>query len=223
MVLGVLCGLRKKYTTLEKWLKAWVRSTLIWFLTPTCSYTATGRAIFTDLVHLKCSLYLCFTVVYVTLHRISRNKVNAHTQHVVTRSHTNGMTSLPWGSDSNRLFLVNGWPSHANGWHNRLVNRKLFENGKSLVYVFLSKVTNIKSLNGCNNKTCLVYNPSSLYKKTVFALHVYSSTHIYAILSFNTAEIDSPFGWTVPSWIIPHLSKEVEEGFALHHTRSLSY
>ena len=31
-------------------------------MTPTCSYTekyATGRAIVTDLVHLKCSLYLC--------------------------------------------------------------------------------------------------------------------------------------------------------------------
>ena len=38
MVLGVVCGLRKEYTTLGKWLKAWVRSTLIWFLTPTCSY-----------------------------------------------------------------------------------------------------------------------------------------------------------------------------------------
>ena len=34
-------------------------------LTPTCSNTATGRAIFTDLVHLKCSLHLCFTIVYV--------------------------------------------------------------------------------------------------------------------------------------------------------------
>ena len=65
MVLGVVCGLRKEYTTLGIWLKAWVRSTFIWFLTPTCSYTATGRAIFTDLVHLKCSLYLCFTIVYI--------------------------------------------------------------------------------------------------------------------------------------------------------------
>ena len=65
MVLGVVCSLRKEYTTLGKWLKAWVRSTLICFLTPTCSYTATGRAIFTDLVHLKCSLYLCFTIVNV--------------------------------------------------------------------------------------------------------------------------------------------------------------
>ena len=37
-------------------------------MTPTCSYTekyATGRAIFTDLVHLKCSLYLCCMIVYV--------------------------------------------------------------------------------------------------------------------------------------------------------------
>ena len=68
-----------------------------------------------------------------------------------------------------------------------------------------------------------MYNPSSLYEKTVFALNVYSSARIYAILSFNKAEIDSPFGWTVRSWIIPLLSKEVEEGFALHHTRSLSY
>ena len=57
----------------------------------------------------------------------------------------------------------------------------------------------------------------------MFALHVYSSARIYAILSFNKAEIDSPFGLTVPSWIIPHLSKEVEEGFSLLHTRSLSY
>ena len=32
MVLGAVCGLRKEYTTLGKWLKAWVRSTLIWFL-----------------------------------------------------------------------------------------------------------------------------------------------------------------------------------------------
>ena len=31
MVLGVVCGIRKEYTTLGKWLKAWVRSTLIWF------------------------------------------------------------------------------------------------------------------------------------------------------------------------------------------------
>ena len=45
MVLGVVCGLRKEYTTLGKWLKALVRSTSIWFLTPTCNYTATGRAI----------------------------------------------------------------------------------------------------------------------------------------------------------------------------------
>ena len=45
-----------------------------------------------------------------------------------------------------------------------------------------------------NNKTFRVYNPSSLYEKTVFALNVYSSARIYAILSFNKAEIDSPFG-----------------------------
>ena len=87
-----------------------------------------------------------------------------------------------WGSHSNGLFLANGWPSRSNGWHKRLVNGKPFENGKSLVYVFPYKVTNIKSL-----------------------------------------IMDSPFSWTVPSWIIPHLSKEVEEGFALHHARSLSY
>ena len=31
MVLGVVCGLRKEYTTIGNWLKAWVRSTLIWF------------------------------------------------------------------------------------------------------------------------------------------------------------------------------------------------
>ena len=31
-------------------------------------------------------------------------------------------------------------------------------------------------------------------EKTVFALHVCSSARIYAILSFNKAEIDSPFG-----------------------------
>ena len=115
-----------------------------------------------------------------------------------------------WGSHSNRLFLANGWPSRSNGWHKRLVDGKPFEKGKSLVYIFPYKVTNIKFHNGCNNKTFRVYNPSSLYEKTVSALHVYSSARIYAILSFNKAEIDSPFGWTVPSWIIPHLSKEVD-------------
>ena len=56
---------KRSDTTLGKWLKARVRSTLIWFLTPTCSYTTTGRAIFIDLVHLKCSLYLCFAIVFV--------------------------------------------------------------------------------------------------------------------------------------------------------------
>ena len=50
MFLGVVCGIRKEYKTLGKWLKAWVCSILIWFLTLTCSYTATGRVIFTDLV-----------------------------------------------------------------------------------------------------------------------------------------------------------------------------
>ena len=35
-----------------------------------------------------------------------------------------------------------------------------------------------------------VYNPSSPYEKTVFALHINSSACIYAILSFNKAEID---------------------------------
>ena len=61
------------------------------------------------------------------------------------------------------------------------------------MYVFPYKVTNIKSHNGCNNKTFRVHHPSSPYEKTVFALHVYSSAHIYAILSFNKAEVDSPF------------------------------
>ena len=102
-----------------------------------------------------------------------------------------------WGSHSNRLFVANGWPIRLNSWHKQFVNGKPFEKGKSLVFVFLSKVTNIKSLNGCNNKTCWMYNHSSLYEKTVFALHVYSSARIYAILSFNTAEIDSPFGWSL--------------------------
>ena len=128
-----------------------------------------------------------------------------------------------WGSHSNRLFLVNGRRMRSNGWHKPLVNGKPFENGKSLVYVFPSKVTNIKSLImavitrrfgcitllHCTRKPCLHW--------------MFIVARIYAILSFNKAEIDSPFGWTVPCWIIPHLSKEVEEGFALHHTRSFSY
>ena len=53
--------------------------------------------------------------------------------------------------------------------------------------VFPSKVTNIKSHNGCNNKTfhcarkpCLCY--------------MFIVAHIYAILSVNKAEIDGPFG-----------------------------
>ena len=33
----------------------------------------------------------------VALHGISRNKVNARTRHVITRSHANGMTRLPCG------------------------------------------------------------------------------------------------------------------------------
>ena len=33
----------------------------------------------------------------VTLHGVSRNKVNARTRHVITRSHANGMTRLPCG------------------------------------------------------------------------------------------------------------------------------
>ena len=51
-----------------------------------------------------------------------------------------------WGSHLNRLFLVNGRQMRSNGWHKLLVNGKPFENGKSLVHVFPSKVTNIKSL-----------------------------------------------------------------------------
>ena len=34
--------------------------------------------------------------MYVTLHGVSGNKVNAHTLHVITRSHAIDMTYLPW-------------------------------------------------------------------------------------------------------------------------------
>ena len=44
MVLGVVCGLRKECTTPGKWLKVWILSTLIWFLTPIHGYTTTGLA-----------------------------------------------------------------------------------------------------------------------------------------------------------------------------------
>ena len=33
--------------------------------------------------------------IYVTLHGVSGNKVNARIRHVITRSHANGMTRLP--------------------------------------------------------------------------------------------------------------------------------
>ena len=40
----------------------------------------------------------------MTLHRVSGNKVDARTRHVVTRSHANGMTRLPC------------WYAHKNNW-----------------------------------------------------------------------------------------------------------
>ena len=43
--------------------------------------------------------------IYVTLHGISGNKVNARTRHVITRSHANGMTRLPCGY------------AHKNNWY----------------------------------------------------------------------------------------------------------
>ena len=43
------------------------------------------------------SLLIYLKAIYVTLHGISGNKVNARTRHVLTRSHANGMTRLPCG------------------------------------------------------------------------------------------------------------------------------
>ena len=42
-------------------------------------------------------LLLFASSLFVTLHGISGNKVNARTRHVITRSHANGMTRLPCG------------------------------------------------------------------------------------------------------------------------------
>ena len=135
---------------------------------------------------------------------VSNKRVTKSFERIDVSNYGNG-----WGSHSNGLFVVNRWPSCSNSWHKQLVNRKR-KVISVYIYVFPSKVTNIKSLTMAviTRRFRCITLLQSLYEKTVCALHVYSSAPIYAILSFNKAKIDSPFGWTVPSWIIPHLSKE---------------
>ena len=141
----------------------------------------------------------------------------------VTKSFERTDVSNGWGSHSNGLFLANGWPSRPICWHKRLVSGKPFENGKSLVYVLPCKVTNVKSLImavitrrfgwitllHCTRKPCLccMFMVARAYMQ--FSVSIKLKLIVRSVEQFLAG-------------YIPHLSKEVEAGFALHHTRSLS-
>ena len=103
---------------------------------------------------LDCQLSVTFwpEIMYVTLHGVSGNKVNAHTRHVITRSHANGLTYLPWRYAHKNNRFGKGVRSHSSYLANTLKKESKFPHDSMPTFFFLlisfKATRNLKSVEG---------------------------------------------------------------------------
>ena len=107
---------------------------------------------------LDCQLSVTFwpEIMYVTLHGISGNKVNAHTRHVITRSHANGLTYLPWRYAHKNNRFGKGVRSHSSYLANTLSSFVSLTD-QLILYNPAHFVSCVCQLLNCENGICEVY------------------------------------------------------------------
>ena len=94
--------------------------------------------------------------MYVTLHGVSGNKVNAHTRHVITRSHANGLTYLPWRYAHKNNRFGKGVRSHSSYLANTLSSFVSLTD-QLILYNPAHFVSCVCQLLNCENGICEVY------------------------------------------------------------------